>query len=371
MTDTDRFAEIFGRQPDTSASAPGRVNLIGDHTDYNGGFVLPATLPQRTRMTVARRDDRAVQVASAQYPDIAAYTLGDERKLGKWFDYVQGVTAILAAEGHSLAGFDAFIDSDVPVGSGLSSSAALEVATLRALRELSALEYDDRSLARIAHRAETEFVGAPVGVMDQMICSLGEDGSALLIDTRTLATERLPLPAELGLVVIYSGVDHQLTGGDYGARRAECEQAAAALGVPQLRDLDPDDPAIAELPDVLRRRVRHVLSENSRVLAAVDAIRRGDVKTLGALFDASHASLRDDYEVSIPAIDRLVELARRHGAVHGARLTGGGFGGSVVIVTDPSHAESVARDVARSYAEVVPYTPRIVVPWLRDGQYRP
>lgn len=371
MTDTDPFEEIFGRPPATVASAPGRVNLIGDHTDYNGGFVLPAVLPQRTRVRLARRDDRTVQVASAQFPDIASYTLGSERRQGLWFDYVQGVTSVLIQEGRSLAGFDAYIDSDVPVGSGLSSSAALEVAALRGLRQLFSLDLDDMTLARLAHRAETGFVGAPVGVMDQLICSLGEDGTALFIDTRALAVERLPLPAELGLVVIYSGVDHRLTGGDYGVRRAECEQAAAALGVPQLRDLDPGDPNIARLPDVLQRRVRHVLSENDRVLAAVDAIRRGDVARLGRLFDASHASLRDDYEVSIPEIDRLVELARESGAVYGARLTGGGFGGSVVILADPRQAESVARHVARAYAESVKYTPSIVVPWLREGEHRP
>jgi galactokinase len=368
---TDRFASIFGRPPVAVASAPGRVNLIGDHTDYNGGYVLPSVLPQRTRVRMARRDDRTVRVASAQFPDIAAWTLGDERRQGSWYDYIQGITAVLLADGRPLAGFEAYIDSDVPVGSGLSSSAALEVAALRGLRELFALDIDDRTLARLAHRAETEFVGAPVGVMDQLICSLGEDGSALFIDTRTLATERLPLPAELGLVVIYSGVDHDLTAGDYGVRRAECEQAAAALGVPQLRDLDPDDPRIVRLPATLQKRVRHVLSENARVLAAVDALRSGDVRRLGALFDASHASLRDDYEVSIPAIDRLCELARRCGAVYGARLTGGGFGGSVVVLADPREAESVARNVARAYAESVHRAPSIVVPWLREQEHRP
>lgn len=369
---TDPFTRIFGRPPAVVAGAPGRVNLIGDHTDYNGGFVLPAALPQRTRVRLARRPDRTVQVASAQFPDIAAYTLGDECRHGHWHDYVQGVTATLASDNYQLSGFDVYIDSDVPVGSGLSSSAALEVAALRGLRELFALPVDDRTIARLAHRAETGFVGAPVGVMDQLICSLGDVDSALFIDTRTLATERLPLPAELGLVVIYSGVDHRLTGGDYGARRAECEQAAALLHVPQLRDLaDLDDPRVARLPDVLRRRVRHVFTENARVLAAVGALRSGDVAALGALFDASHASLRDDYEVSIPEIDLLCRLARDSGAVYGARLTGGGFGGSVVIVADPRQTDRVARRVARTYAETTRRTPTIVVPWLREHEYRP
>jgi len=371
MTDHAAFTACYRRPPDVAVSAPGRVNLIGDHTDYNGGLVLPIALPQRTRALLARRADRRVQARSAQVPGDMSYRLGDERRAACWLDYVQGVTAVLAADRQPIAGFDLFVASDVPVGSGLSSSAALEVALLRGLRALFRLEFDDTALALLAHRAETGLVGAPVGVMDPLVCSRGDEDSALLIDTRSLAIRRVPLPASLGLVVIYSGLDHRLTGGDYGVRRAECEQAAALLEARQLRDVAADDPRIAALPDALPQRVRHVISENARVLAAVDALVAADLPRLGALLDASHRSLRDDYAVSLPEIDRLVDLARDDAAVFGARLTGGGFGGSVVIATSPDQAERVAVAVARAYADAVGLTPRVVLPRLRDFESRP
>lgn len=371
MRERDVFAEIHGRPVEVEASAPGRVNLIGDHTDYNGGYVLPTVLPQRTTVLLARRPDRLVRAASAQVPGVLEYALGDERRDGRWLDYVQGVTATLAADLRAIDGFDLYIDSDVPVGGGLSSSAALEVALLRGLRELFSLAIDDGVVAELAHRGETQFVGVPVGVMDQIVCSRGDPSSALFIDTRTLAVDRVRLPARLGLVVIYSGVDHRLVTGGYRARRAECEQAAALLGVPQLRDVGDDDRRIDALPGALARRARHVVSENARVIAAVRALRGGDLEALGALFDASHRSLRDDFEVSVPEIDRLVEIARRHDAVFGARLTGGGFGGSVVIAAEASGAARAAAEVAAAYAAAVPCRPAVMLPSLREFESRP
>lgn len=245
-----RFEALFGRPPKVRVQAPGRVNLIGEHTDYNGGFVLPMAIPQQTRVELAPREDRTVRAFSANLPRdvrLGTYELGQEQKGRGWLDYIQGVTQVLRLDGHALGGFDVWLTSDVPPGSGLSSSAALEVALLRGLREAFGLTLDDVRLALLGQKVECDFVGAPVGVMDQMASSLAGGGAALFIDTRTLQYERVPLPPGVESVVINSGVTHSHAGGDYRVRRAECERAAKLLGVEQLRDL-PD----AELP-----RARH------------------------------------------------------------------------------------------------------------------
>ncbi|HSK09410.1 MAG TPA: galactokinase family protein, partial [Vicinamibacterales bacterium] len=254
--DTSRFETVFGPQPDVVASAPGRVNLIGEHTDYNGGYVLPTVIPQRTHVALARRSDGQVRVVSANVGGEGPfeYRLREEQVGHNWTDYVQGVTWALGAEGHAIGGSDLYIDSTVPLGSGLSSSAALMVAALRAFRAAFSLAIEDVALARLAKRAENDFVGAPVGIMDQMACSLVADGQALFLDTRSLQYRLLALPPEVELIVINSGVVHQHAGGDYRTRRAECEQAAAALGVEQLRDLTLDDlPRIMALPEPIGR----------------------------------------------------------------------------------------------------------------------
>jgi galactokinase len=358
------FSDLFDRPADTLASAPGRVNLLGEHTDYNDGFVLPAAIPQRTTIELARRDDDLVRVYSAERPGpIQTYRLGEEARKGLWIDYIQGVTQALAVAGHA-HGFDARISSEVPLGSGLSSSAALEVALLRGLRTAYSLPIDDVTLALLAHRGETGLVGAPVGVMDPFACHFADERTALLLDTRSLELERIPLPPGLALIVVYSGVDHRLAaGGGYRTRRAECERAAALLGVPKLRDLDPAaGPRIAALPAPLDRRVRHVVAENARVLQAVDALWARDLLRLGALFHASHRSMRDDYEVSTPEIDTLVDLARAEPGIFGARLTGGGFGGSVVMLASPDEAAALAARIARRYHQATGRSPRVLVP---------
>jgi galactokinase len=346
------FATIFGRIPEVTSQAPGRVNLIGEHTDYNGGLVLPLALPLRTRVWLARRDDDRVRAASANLADepVREYRRGQEARTGGWIDYVQGITQVLEEDGHRVPGFDMFVDSDVPVGSGLASSAALEVAVARALRAACDLPLDDLAIARVAHRAETGLVGAPVGIMDQMAASLGDARQALLLDTRTLARELVPLPAGVDLAIIDSGITHQHASGEYRVRRSECERAAAALGVTLLSDLDvPDLARAATLDPPLDRRVRHVVTENARVRDAVAAMRSGDLGRLGALLIASHASLRDDYEVSLPEIDRLVEIAAAEPDVFGGRLTGGGFGGCVLLLCAASTAPAVAQRILSSY----------------------
>jgi galactokinase len=334
--------------------APGRVNLIGEHTDYNGGYVLPVTIPQRTRVEIALREDRAVRAWSASFPEEEAreYSIGAETPGRGWLDYIQGITWALRKEGFRLRGFDARITSSVPLGGGLSSSASLEIAMLRALRGALGLSLSDLAIAKAAHRAETEFVGAPVGIMDQIVCSLGTESTALFLDTRGLLTESLPLPESIELGVIDSGVRHSHAGGEYRVRRAECEEAARRLGVESLRDLEGSSPARWEdLEEPLNRRVRHVVTENDRVLKTVEALRSGNTRLLGELLCASHRSLRDDYEVSIPELDLLVELAREESAILGARLTGGGFGGCVVLVGRAGTTREAAERIARLYRE--------------------
>jgi galactokinase len=364
LTANHDFFALFGRNPQVIASAHGRVNLIGEHTDYNDGYVLPTAIPQRTTVALALRADRSVRVASAQVDGPPReYALGAEARHGDWLDYVAGLTFVLGAEGSRVAGFDARISSDVPLGSGVSSSAALVVALLRALREAFALPIDDLALARLARRVETDFVGAPVGIMDQMACQLCDERTALFLDTRNLRYERVPLPAAAEIVVISTGVVHDHARGDYRARREECMRACAELGVASLREVEIVDlPRVMQLPDPLGRRARHVIAENARVLRAIEAMHDGDVRVLGSLFDESHASMRDDYEVSVPAVDRLVSIAQTEPHVYGARLTGGGFGGSVVALVERGAAASVAAAVLRRYAPAPGATPRVLVP---------
>jgi galactokinase len=361
-----RFEDVYGRPPRVVADAPGRVNLIGEHTDYNGGLVLPVAIPLRTTAALAPRDDDLVRATSADVGDDAVpceFRLGAERATGGWVDYVQGLTRELLAAGHRLGGFDLGVASRVPVGSGLASSAALEVAVLRALRAAFGLRLDDVALALVGQRAETGFVGVRVGVMDQMAASLGDERSALLLDTRSLAYRRVPLPAAAELVVIDSGLAHRHAAGAYNQRRSECEAAARQLDVALLGELGPDDlPRIAALPSPLDRRARHVVTENVRVREAVAAIASGDVRRLGELLHAGHASLRDDYEVSAPELDLLVGLAEEEPDVHGARLTGGGFGGAVVVFARAGSGRAVGTRVVREYGRRSGRTATLLVP---------
>ena len=344
------FESVFGRRPEAEARAPGRVNLIGEHTDYNGGFVLPTPVALGTTATAARAPGAHVRVYSATL-GAACFVLGEERRSGTWIDYVAGVTQQLAQRGHRLGGFQLHLRSELPLGGGLSSSAALEIAVVRVLTQLFSLSVDAREAAAVGHAAEHALVGARTGVMDQLAVSLGRHGEALLIDCRTHATHRVPLAPGVEIAVIDSGVRHSLADGAYNRRREECERAAAALGVRELRDVGPGDRRLARLPELLGRRAAHVTSENARVLEAVDALRAGDGVALGALLDASHASLAQDFEVSTPQLDRLAELARSLGAL-GARLTGAGFGGSLLVLTPAGDARAVAaRTVDRFNAE--------------------
>ncbi|MHA0036480.1 galactokinase [Deinococcus sp. PESE-13] len=346
------FEAVFGRLPETEASAPGRVNLLGEHTDYQGGFVLPTAIPQLTTVRLARREAGASahRVYAADLDEYADIPLGQNAEAG-FARYVAGALALAGVPG----ALDLHIESDVPMGAGLSSSAALEVATLRALRHLGLYDGDDVALALVAQRIEHEFVGVQCGVMDQLASSLADPTHLLLLDTRTLERRLLPLPAGSEVLVIDSGVPRQLAQSGYNERRREVEEAARRLGVPELRDVT--DPAAAQaLPSPLRERARHVITENNRVL---EVTRPGtDAVAFGELMNASHASLRDDYAVSHPEVDRLVALLWAHPDVYGARMTGAGFGGAVVALVERGQVSAVTHSVLPAYGaagrQVVP-----------------
>lgn len=375
-----KFGTSAGKGP-VVATAPGRVNLLGEHTDYNDGLVLPTAIPQRTRVELRFRDDRRVRAYSATMDpadeEPHGYTLGDETRGRGWLDYVQGVTWALRARGLEARGFDLRVTSQIPAGSGLASSAALLVALLRGLRDGLALPLSDTELARLAQRVENDFVGAPVGILDPMSCGMCELGTALFLDTRTLVCEQLALPRAIELLVIHSGVKHRHADGsdesdNYRARRAECEKAARQLGVKTLRDLGGGEEnlyRVTALEPPLDLRVRHVLTENERVRSAVRILRAGaqreeDLMALGALFAASHRSQRDDFAVSVPEVDLLVEIGASDPDIinRGARLTGGGFGGSVVMLARAGTARAAAARIANRYAQESGRTPAVLVP---------
>jgi galactokinase len=336
---------------------------MGEHTDYNRGLVLPTVIPQRTSVELEPRADAHVTVRSDGFGE-AEYVLGEERSGRGWLDYVQGCTATLRAAGHELGGFTARISSDVPIGAGVASSAALEVALLRALREAFDLALDDLGLALAGQRAEVEFVGARVGLMDQLVASLGRERTALYLDIADLTHELVPLPASVEFLVVDSGVAHAHASGEYNKRRAECEEACRRLSVGSLREIDPADldGRVAALPDPFGRRVRHVVTENERVLRARAALEAADAEVLGTLFDASHASQRDDYEVSAPEVELLARLLNVDAGVYGARLSGGGFGGAVVAVVRSGQAAEVAERTLRSYRRAGQVGRRLVPP---------
>jgi galactokinase len=337
-----------------AASAPGRVNLIGEHTDYNRGLCLPVALPQRTTVTLTPRTDDRLRLTSAQEDDDWEGSV-DDRPRG-WAAYVAGVVAVLREEGVPVPGFDAIVDSEVPLGSGLSSSAALECAAATGAAGLLGLDLEDpalrRRLARACIRAENEYVGAPTGGMDQTIAMLGRPDHALLLDFDDDSVTPVALPLEdagLVLLVIDTRVRHTLTDGSYGDRRQECADAATALSVGSLREASLED--VEHLDDeVLRRRARHVVTENARVRDAVAAIEDGEWSALAAVLDSSHVSMRDDFEISCRELDLAVETAPAAGAL-GARMTGGGFGGSAVGLVPEDAVEEVRRTVTAAFAD--------------------
>ncbi|MEV6245833.1 galactokinase [Streptomyces sp. NPDC051742] len=353
------FEALYGAAPDGVWAAPGRVNLIGEYTDFNDGFVLPLALPHTTVAAVSRRDDNVLRLHSADIDggivQLAADTL-EPLSGGGWAAYPAGVVWALREAGHPVTGADVHLTSTVPTGAGLSSSAALEVVTALALNELFGLGLTRPELARIAQRAENDFVGVPCGVMDQMASACAEEGHALHLDTRDLSYRQVPfdLAAEgLRLLVVDTRVKHALGDGAYAERRAGCEAGARALGVKALREVSavhlPE--TLARLGDeTILRYVRHVVTDNARVERTIALLDAGDTRAVGPVLTEGHASLRDDLRVSCPELDLVVEAANAAGAL-GARMTGGGFGGSAVVLVDSDRADAVAAAVGKAFAE--------------------
>jgi len=353
----ERFRRSHGREARVYA-APGRVNLIGEHTDYNDGFVLPAAIDLRTWVAIAPRADRRLRVASTSFPDEVDLDLGDAapRPGAHWSDYVRGIAGVLERAGRRLSGADLLVHGEVPIGSGLSSSAALCVAAGYALLDSSGCPIDRVELARFAQQAEHEYVGTRCGIMDPFVSCFGEPARALLLDCRSLSFELVPLPADVSLVVSNTMVKHALAGGEYNRRRAECEEGVRQLArsfpeVRALRDVDSErlEAVRGELSEVVYRRCRHVIGENARVVQAAQALRTGDLSGFGRLMAESHRSLRDDYEVSCAELNTLVELANEVGGVYGTRMTGGGFGGCTVSLVRSERAPAFERHVADGY----------------------
>jgi galactokinase len=349
------FTDVFGSRPDGVWAAPGRVNLIGEHTDYNDGFVLPFALPQRTVVEASLVDSPKWTAWSAQTGETIAFDTGDltPGAVPGWAGYVAGVVWSLRESGFTPPGARLAIHSDVPVGSGLSSSAALECSVLAALVDLGRLDVARADRPRLTQRAENAYVGVPSGIMDQSAAVLCRAGHALFLDCRSLAADHIPLDlaaSGLAMLVIDTRAPHRHTDGEYAARRATCEAAAKRLGLAALRDVSDLSAALAALPDdVMRRRVRHVVTENARVLRTVDLLRDGRRTEIGPLLTESHESMRDDYEITVPEVDVAVATALDAGA-YGARMTGGGFGGCVLALVDAPAADAVVEAVGKAFA---------------------
>ena len=345
-----RFRGRFATAP-RIFRAPGRINIIGEHTDYSDGLVMPAAIDRWTVVAAAPNNTRRLTVFSAAYQVEMVADLDALKPCGTWMDYVAGVASVLAEDGIALSGANLMIESNIPIGVGISSSAAIEVATAVALLSLTGQSIDGLRTARWAQRAENRFVGMPCGIMDQFIAANGVSGHALLLDCSTLDATALPLPGNTIFLLVNSMVRHSLVAGEYAQCRRDCETAARLLGVPMLRTIGENDltSAISKLPPRIGRRCRHVVTENARVRRAATALKMGDMAELGDLMNDSHASLRDDMQVSVEPVDLLVKFAQRTKGVFGARLMGGGFGGCIIALVAADAAEDAAQVIAHQY----------------------
>jgi galactokinase len=366
----DAFRQRFGKAPQVIVRAPGRVNLIGEHTDYNDGFVLPVAIDRQVLVAAAPRSDRAVHLYALDFEAQVSFSLDDIRhdEQQRWSNYQRGVAWVLQEEGLELVGLEAVVTSDVPIASGLSSSAAIEVSTATAWQLLSGFELDLVQLALLCQRAENQFVGANCGIMDQFISALGQQDHALLIDCRSLDYRLVPLPSGVAIVVADTMKRRGLVDSEYNARRRECEEGARLLGellpgIRALRDVTSQQFAqhAEQLPPVICRRCRHVIGENARVEGAVAALEAGDVASFGELMVASHQSLRDDYEVSCRELDVMVEAALGMEGVYGSRMTGGGFGGCTVSLVVQEALEGFGQGVRAAYEAQTGLKPQIYV----------
>ena len=374
-----RFAEIFGEEPAAVVRAPGRVNLIGEHTDYNDGYVLPVAIDRSVLVAASPRDDRQVVIHALDFGESVAFSLDNIEHAGyreaqAWSNYQRGVAYFLEKQGFKLPGLNAVIVGDVPVGSGLSSSAAIEVSLAYTWQVLAGFELSRVQLALLCQRAENEFVGINCGIMDQFVSALGQRDHALLIDCRSLDHQPVPLPPGAAIIVADTMKRRGLVDSEYNARRRECEEGVHILQryLPQVQALrDVSTGQFVEykrqLPENVRKRCRHIVYENERVLRSVAALQAGDLAAFGQLMNESHASLRDDYEVSCVALDIMAEAAWKVGGVYGSRMTGAGFGGCTVSLATEEVIEDFRGQVAVDYEEATGIVPQIYVCRAEDG----
>jgi galactokinase len=365
-----RFVARFGRPPRWVVRAPGRVNLIGEHTDYNDGFVLPLAMDRAVWIALDARQDRRVEVYSVDFQSHAGFDLDNLAKDGDdWIEYVKGTAWSLREAGFSLVGWEGVIEGDVPVGAGLSSSAAVELATARAMAAAASLPWDAVAMAKLAQRAENRWVGVNCGIMDQLISAVGRENCAVLIDCRSLACTPVAFPPGAAVAVLDTSTRRGLVDSAYNERRRQCEATAKFFGVRALRDVDLETfrRRAGELDGATRRRALHVITENARTLRAVEAMRRSDLTALGGLLNASHASLRDDFEVSSTALDAMVRSAVAQAGCYGARMTGAGFGGCAVALVDAAAAKTFAEAVAADYRQQTSLTPAVYVCTATSG----
>lgn len=370
----DTFTTLFDYPATHIIQAPGRVNLIGEHTDYNDGFVLPCAINYQAMVAAAKRSDNIVRVISIDYGNQEdQFDLTKEIKFQDdcmWANYIRGVVKCLLARGYQFQGADIVISGNVPQGAGLSSSAALEVVIGQTFKTLYALDISQLDIALNGQQAENEFVGCNCGIMDQLISACGKEDHALLLDCRSLETQSVPMPEDTAIVIINSNKKRGLVDSEYNTRRLQCEEAARLFAVPALRDvtLKQFNTHLNKLPPIVAKRARHVITENERTVKAAEALRRGDLKLMGRLMEESHISMRDDFEITVPEIDLIVDIVKAEiGEQGGVRMTGGGFGGCVVALVPNDRVEAVKLVVTSQYKAATGLKESIYVCQAKDG----
>ncbi|MGD9093145.1 MAG: galactokinase [Anaerolineales bacterium] len=366
---TEAFKQFYDAPPDTIVRAPGRVNLIGEHTDYNDGFVLPMAIDRALWIALRRRKDNRVLLHSLDFDTPADFSLHEIEHGDGWTEYVRGIAWVLSERGYALNGWEGVITGDVPIGAGLSSSAALELSLARAFWAVSDWEWDGKEIAQLSRLADNQWVGISSGIMDQMISAEGKAGHALLIDCRSLETSIVPLPPQNRVVILDTATRRGLVDSAYNERVAQCQVAARYFEVSALRDVSMEifEERQDGLDPVTRRRARHVVTENVRTLGAVAAMRQGDAITLGKLMTASHQSLRDDYEVSSKELDIMVELAQEHETCYGVRMTGAGFGGCAVALVQDGGAAVFSHNISQAYQAATGLKPNVFICTSSNG----
>jgi len=352
---SQHFQTHFNAKPEIIVRAPGRVNLIGEHTDYNDGFVLPMAIDREVMIALRSREDKTVRLFSLDLETESVFELSSLTREGDWIEYPKGIAYELLKAGFNLKGFDAIMTGDVPRGAGLSSSAAVELAVARAFSAVSGFEWNAPAMAKLAQKAENEWVGVNCGIMDQMASAACKENYALFLDCRSLEIQHAPLPKGVSVVILDTSTRRGLVDSAYNERRSQCEEAARWFGVKALRDVSTQElgkwnPG-SELSEFAFRRARHIVTENERVLEAIEVMRKGNIKRLGELFNASHDSLRDDFEVTNDALNIVVECAREQSSCYGARMTGAGFGGCAVALVAEDKATEFVQAVSAVYKQ--------------------